>query len=222
MAAISIYPFFISLALGFLLAIGWRLIWSARNRRRALTALGWIDQGLSGTGHVTGIRALGPSRFYISAQLGGSTFECAAFVLQLAPRHDLVEWLLFRLHAKQELLIFRADLEPPPEFDFEMCNERWHGRTRRALHPQTGSWEFEETTPCIFTTQRHWRHELAVALSAVFANRHQELVSVKFQRRSPHFSASLPLDSLPVTAARRPSFFDTLRELASEASASRS
>lgn len=210
------------LAISFVLALAWRAIWTSRNRSRAMAILRFVDLALSGEGHVTGITQTAPSRFLVSVQLATSVFYRPEILLELAPRHDLLEWLRFCLKRRRELLIFQTDLDLAPQFSFEGINERWFGRTRRRTSLASGNWELETWAPCVISTQSQWKNELASTINNLFSSRHHDLLSVRFQRRSPHFAAALPVDTLPVTADQRPSFFDSLRALASEASASRS
>jgi hypothetical protein len=170
---------------------------------------------------LTNITPLGPDRFLVSVQLGTSIFYRPAMLLVLAPRHDPLAWLLFRLRRQRESLVFQADLEVAPAFNFSGKNQRWVGRTSRHVDLLRRDWDFEQWSPCVISTRTIWRNELASVMNELFTSRHQEVLGAEFRRSSPHFSAALPLDSLPALADQRPSFFDSLRSLASEASASR-
>ena len=199
----------------------WHYFWLARLRRRVWNILGLIDLALAGEGHVTGMKALSSSIFFVTLQLAAQPFHGAAVRLELAPRHNPLKWLLFRLRKRSEMLVFQSDLELTPGFSFEGANERWSGRSRRGLDLGKGNWEFEQWSPCVISTNAHWSGEQTSVMNALFSSRNLELSRIAFQRHSPQFSATLPLDSLAQAAAQRPSFFDTLRELGSVASASR-
>jgi hypothetical protein len=210
------------LFLAFLIAIGWHFIGLDRNRGRAIAAMRWVDLALAAEGHVTGFEAVAPERYSVTMQFDAAPFHRPAIWLELAPRHDPLRWLIFKLQKQEELLIFQTDLDLPLNFSFEGINERWLGRSRRGLTFKHGNWDLESWTPCIISTRNTWRSELSSVMNALFSSRHHEVLSVHFQRSSPNFSASLPLSSLQLSSEQRPSFFDSLRELASEASAPRS
>jgi hypothetical protein len=203
------------------LALIWHFAWSHRNRIRALRILRFVDLALAGEGHLTGVTPIAADQFLVSVQLGTSLFRRPALLLTLVPRHDPLQWLFFRLRRRRETLLFQTDLEVAPAFNFHGKNQRWLGRTSKRLVCQGDEWDVEAWSPCVISTRAIWRSDHAAIMNALFSTRHQEVLSVEFRRSSPHFSAALPLDSLPMLADQRPSFFDSLRALASEASASR-
>ena len=211
--------FSVLVALG--LALIWHFAWSHKNRIRALRILRFVDLALAGEGHLTGVTPIAADQFLVSVQLGTSLFRRPALLLTLAPRHDPLQWFLFRLRRRRETLLFQTDLEVAPAFNFHGKNQRWFGRTRKGMVCQGDQWDVEAWAPCVISTRAIWRSDQAAIMNALFSTRHQEVLSVEFRRSSPHFSAAVPLDSLPMLADQRPSFFDSLRALASEASASR-
>jgi hypothetical protein len=56
---------------------------------------------------------------------------------------------------------------------------------------------------------------------ASFSRSDHEFSSIDFQRRSPHFSVTLPLETISPESPTRTCIFESMRELASSASASR-
>jgi hypothetical protein len=58
-------------------------------------------------------------------------------------------------------------------------------------------------------------------MSALVAARRCDFLSVNFRRNSPHFCATVPLQSLTPQAQSEAEIFDVLSELAGGASASR-
>lgn len=212
---------FYSVLVALALALVWHFAWSRQNRIRALRILRFVDLALAGEGHLTGVTPLAADQFLVSVQLGTSLFRRPAMLLTLAPRHDPLQWLLFLLRHRRESLLFQTDLDVAPAFNFNGKNQRWFGRTRNHLNVNPDRWTVEQWAPCVISTRAAWRGDQIAIMNALFTSRHQEVLSVEFRRSSPHFSAALPLDSLPALADQRPSFFDSLRALASEASASR-
>lgn len=212
---------FFSVLVALTLALIWHFACLRQNRIRAIRILRFVDLALAGEGHLTGVTPVAPDHFLVSVQLGTSLFRRPAMLLSLAPRHDPMQWLLFWLRRRRETLVFQTDLEIAPAFNFHGKNQRWLGRTGKHLALAGDQWDVEAWAPCVISTRAIWRAEQAAIMNALFSSRHQEVLSVEFRRSSPHFSAALPLDSLPALADQRPSFFDSLRALASEASASR-
>jgi hypothetical protein len=70
----------------------------------------------------------------------------------------------------------------------------------------------------VLTTRTHWDDEITPVVNALIGSRGHNLLSVRFRHESPHFTATLPLESISnsQTAA---SFLGVLRELAAGASA---
>ena len=189
--------------------------WNGRRmKRRAYEVLGWIDGLICGQGHVTGIVWQGSSSFRLPLRLRSNTFHNASLDVKLVPRK-----LLGRLRETQETLVFEADLDWAPSFSLELQNYRLFARTRKNLSPEDAGWQFEQVTPFILTTRKDWQKEVASVISSLVSCPERQFLSVVFRRESPHFSATLALDSIAPTAACRTEIFDSLRELATGASA---
>lgn len=210
----------ISVSIGALAFSAWYFIWVHANRRKALRTLRWMEAALVGRGHVTGIRWLSSCRFQVDVRLPHSHFRRASFLAQLTPREFPLEWMLHRRAGARETLTFSADLDYAPAFDLEVLNQRWEGCTAKPARVQEAGWRFHPTGPIVMTTGSDWKREISSMMTSLLATREQDVLSVRFQRRSPHFSATLPLSSLPARADTSSSLMDSLRELATEASAS--
>jgi hypothetical protein len=205
-----------------LVSLAW-LAWSAwfrvQNRRRSQRALEWIESAFQGHGQVAGVQWTAPSRFRVQLRMGPHLFQRASVAVQLVPRESPVGWLRAAWRKQQEILTFTSDLELAPDFDLQVENHRWCGRTRRHV-PSHRSIKTYRGTPFMITTRAEWQHQGAM-LDALIASREHDFMSVSYQRNSPHFAATVPLDCLNPHGAGVSEFFDALRELAGGASASR-
>lgn len=187
------------------------------NRRRAVEVLRWIEGALDGQGHVVGIRWITPSRFLVPLRLA-SGFRQAAVMVQLPPLEMPFQWLAAKLHKQEETLTFQADLEFPPSFSLEVQNHRWFARTDKDLKPNGKGWNFEQSGPFVLTTRMDWQREMSGVVNSLVSCRAKEFHNVVFRKDSPHFSATVPLDSISPNALCRYEVFSSLRELATAAS----
>lgn len=198
----------------------WYLCFRRVNRRRATCIMEWVECSLGGHGHVLGLRWVSPSRLRIPLRLPGRGFQRASMYVELLPRELPFSWLFAALKHRHDQVTFEADLETPPRFNLQVHSHRWCGRTRKKINPLSESWTFEESTPIVITTRSEWQREITMMMNSLLTSRDHELLGLCFRRRSPHFSASLRLESL-VPRGGRATIFDTLRELATDASAAR-
>ena len=188
------------------------------NRKKALDALQWINLALKAEGHVTGIRRISVSRFVVPLRMRSPIFRGASVLVEFVRRETLVAWLRDRRDGKLDSLTFQADLDCAPNFNFQVQNRRWFAGSRRHLPTDSSRWQLEPTEPVVFAT-RKWQREISVLVSALLSARQQELLRLSFRRKSPHFCATVPLDSVAPGANYDPSVFTLLREIAAEASA---
>ena len=194
----------------------WRF-WSDRKmKRRAFEVLGWIDGLICGQGHVTGITWQGSSSFRLPLRLRSNTFRNASLRVKLISGRMP---LLAKLRDVQETLVFEADLDWAPPFSLELQSYRMFARTRKDLSPEAPGWQFEQTTPFILTTRKDWQKEVTSVISSLVSCPERQFLSIVFRRESPHFSATMALDSIAPSSSSRTEIFDSLRELATGASA---
>jgi hypothetical protein len=190
------------------------------HRRRALDVLRWIEFALDGQGQPTGMRWVGQSRFKVPLRLTCGIFHRAWLLVDLTPSEMPLRWLFSKVSGQREMLTFQADLDLPPAFTLEVHNLRWVARTSRRPPTNRGTWHFERTGPFVITTRMDWRKEISCAMSSLARSVNQDLLDISFQRRSPHFSASLPLATIAPGSPTRTCMFETMRELAASSSAS--
>jgi hypothetical protein len=117
-------------------------------------------------------------------------------------------------------LTFQADLDLPPAFSLHVQNYRWFARSSRSTPRFDRGWSFQHTTPIVISTKSDWQREITSAISTLTRGQTQDFLSIDFQRRSPHFCVTLPLEALAPGSPTRTYLFESMRELASNSSAS--
>jgi hypothetical protein len=194
--------------------------WSRRqNRQQSNHVLQWIKSAFAGHAQIVGVRWAGSSRFSIRLRVLTTLFQHASVLVELHPRGLPVRWAVSRLRHQLETLTFEADLECPPAFNLEVHNHRWSSRTRNFQHHHGIA--LEHCTPFVLTTRNDWQREITTMMNALVASRDCDFLTVNFRRTSPHFSATVPLNTLSPESQCASDIFDVLRELAACASASR-
>jgi hypothetical protein len=190
-------------------------------RRRAKQVLGWIEFALGNQGQVAGLRWVARSRFKVPLRLSCGVFHRASMLVDLSPCEMPLRWLLNRLGGQRELLIFQADMDLPPAFSLHVHNFRWCARSgKRAATVDNGkSWGFEHPGPFVISTRMDWQKEISYAMTSLARAENREFLEINFQRRSPHFSVTLPLEAIAPGSPIRSCMFETMRDLAASSSA---
>jgi hypothetical protein len=204
-------------------AVGLWYLWFRRsNHRRGLRIQRWIEAAFTGHGHIVSAQWTAASRFHLRLRLSSNLFQRACVMVQLLPRELPLHWLCARLRKKQETVTFEADLDCAPAFNLEVNNHRWCGRTHKkvAVNPG-GAMMIDHCGPFVLTTRNDWQREITTMMTALVASRDCDFLAVSFRRTTPHFSATVPLESLSPEAQTEADLFDVLRELAAGASTSR-
>jgi hypothetical protein len=206
---------------GAALVIIWYIGFQRYNRRKAVEVLRWVERAFKGHGQIGGVQWAAASRFHVQMRLAPALFRHASLVVQLLPREMPFGWLMSRLRKQQETLTFQADLDCAPSFNLEVHNHRWCGRTRRRFPSDTQNWALEQAGPFVLTTRNDWQREITTMMGALVASRECDCLTVCFRRSSPHFSVTVPLETISPESQSQSEIFDVLRELAAGASASR-
>ena len=212
-------PALLSLAIAIAALLAWHVFYARKSRKRAFEVLGWIEDLLCGHGHVAGVRWNGASSFYIPVKLRANAFHNASLRVNLIPKELPLNWLVNKIKKSQETLMFEADLDWAPPFTLELQSYRLFARTRKDLPPDAPGWDFEQTTPFILTTRKDWQREITSVITSLLSHPDRQFLSIAFSQKSPHFTATMTLDSIAPTSACRTEIFDSLRELAAGASA---
>jgi hypothetical protein len=210
-------------ALGFVVL--WYWTFTRWNRRRAQKLLVDIETAFAGNGHVGTVRWLSSSHFLVQMKLGNCGFTQPTVTVKLLPREMPLSWIASAIRKHRETLTFDANLLCPPGFNLEVQNQRWSGKSRRLIRrrlPKKSSVvRLKHLGPFILTSRRDWQKDITGMVHALSASRDCDLLSVSFRRTAPHFSATIPLESIARQDCAPVTFFDALRELASGASAAR-
>jgi hypothetical protein len=117
-----------------------------------------------------------------------------------------------------ESLTFHADLDLTPTYDLHVRNMRWFARSRKDLNPTSRSWKFAASEPVVLTTRTDWSKDLAATLQSVVCCEDRDQLQLKFQKTSPHFSATMPLESISPDNEDKVKFYDVLHAIADGAS----
>lgn len=206
--------FAIWLLIAVVFCAAWYWLGMRHNRRRALQVLRWLEAALAGQGQVSGIRWIDRSQFKVPLRLRHSRFNRAWVVVDLPPCELPLHWLLSKATGQREILTFEADLDLPPAFNLQIHNFRWLARSGRHVPSTRAPWRFEHSGPFVVSTRRDWKKEISSAMVALAKGDHRDFLKINFQRRSPHFSVTLPLASIAPGSPTRTCMFDSMRELA--------
>lgn len=200
-----------------ILCAAWYWVSVRHNRRKAEQVLGWLESALAGQGHVIGLRWINTSRFKIPLRLTSGVFHRAWIMVELSPCEMPASWIWSKLMHRQDLATFQADLDWPPSFSLDVHKFRWFARSSRKASSAHCRWTFEQTGPFIITTRMDWQKEIASAMTSLAGAGNYEFLNISFRRRSPHFSVTMPLETISPTCPARACMFDAVREVATSA-----
>lgn len=200
------------------LCVTWYCVSVRRKRRKAREVLRWIQSSLVGRGHVVGISWTSPSGFRVPLRLTCGVFQRAWVLVELNAQPTPLQWLFSKIKGGREVLKFQADLDCPPTFSLQMQNFRWFARSSRKSSIEQPGWQFERLPTVMISTKPELQREIACTMTSLSKGASGDFLEVNFQRRSPHFSATLPLESLAPGSPARGYVLDAMRELAGSAS----
>ncbi len=194
--------------------------WKARHRRqRATQIIRRLEEALAGRGHVISFRWLAETQFEAALRFASSSFRRASILVEFSDsKLTLLPWL-WRSSQENEKLVFSSDLESAPRFRLSVMNQRWTAQSGKIKCLDAARWNYEPVMPVIFTTACDWSPELAATVVTSRANQQQQFQNVQFRKRSPHFSASMPLNIFS-EGENHLDFFTALRDLATEVTTS--
>jgi len=207
----------ISLIAAAALCVTWYCVSVRRKRRKAREVLRWIQSSLAGRGHVVGISWISPSRFRVPLRLTCGVFQRAWVLVELNAQQTPIQWLFSKIKGAREVLRFQADLDCPPTFSLQMQNFRWFARSSKKSSIEQPGWQFERLPTVMISTKPELQREIACTMTSLSKGDSGDFLEVNFQRRSPHFSATLPLESLAPGSPARSYMLDAMRELAGSA-----
>lgn len=188
--------------------------------RKAREVMRWIQSTLAGRGQVIGISWTGAAKFRAPLRLTCGVFQKAWVLVEMRSQQTPVQWLFNKFRKPRELVTFQADLDFPPTFSLHIHNFRWVARSSRRTPTNHAGWQFECLQPLIISTRPEQQKEIACTMASLTRSDSNEFLNVNFQRSSPHFSATVPLQSLAPDSPARTCILIAMRELAGSASAS--
>ena len=190
-------PFLIGFALAAIIAAAWYAGFTIYNRRRGIAVLGWVQAACIGRGRVADPQWRACSSLLkASLKLRSRWFEDARLTIRLLPRPLPLQWLLRQYRRQDETLTFEADLGFPPGFRLDVLRHRWSGRSGNKDCKTMRTWSISRPGPVILSTKNDWPAEVTSLMNALTTWRDQDFMSVRFDPRSPHFSATVKLASL--------------------------
>jgi hypothetical protein len=200
------------------LGVTWHCVSLRQKRHKAKEVLHWIQLSLAGRGHVVGITWITSSRFRVPLRLTCGVFHRAWVMVELHTQQTPIQWIFNKIKGHREILTFQADLDFPPPFSLQVQNFRWFARSNPKDSINKPGWRFEHLPSIMISTRPNKQQEIANAMTSLSQGDNGEFLEVSFQRRSPHFSATLPLEALSPDAPTRTNILDAMRELAGSAS----
>lgn len=204
-------------AVAAILCAAWYLFSVRHNRRKAEQVLGWLESALADQGHVIGMRWLSASRFKVPLRLTSGVFHRAWIMVEFSPSEMPASWLWSKLTHRQDLATFQADLDWPPSFSLDAHKFRLFARSSKRSSLANCRWTFEQTGPFVITTRMDWRKEIASAMTSLASGGNYEFLNISFRRQSPHFSVTMPLETISPACPARACMFDAVREVAARA-----
>jgi hypothetical protein len=208
---------FVSIVAVIAMFITWYAVSVRRKQKKASEILRWIQASLAGRGHVVGISWMAASRFRVPLRLTCGVFRRAWVLVEIRTQQTPVHWLIDHIKSPREVITFEADLDYPPTFSLQMQNFRWFARSSSKTEIEHSGWQFERLPSVMITTKPESQREVAGTMTSLSRGENGEFLEVSFQRKSPHFSATLPLDALAPEAPARTYLLDAMREMAGSA-----
>jgi len=198
----------------------WYWLFRRHNRMKAVQVVRWIEAALAGQGHVLGMRWTTPRQFKVPLRLTSGVFHRAWITVEFCPSEMPINWIVSKLRNQQDTITFQADLDFLPSFSLDVHNFRWFARSSRKTDLGNCQWTFQQSGPFVISTRMNWQREITAAMTSLTSNNNREFLNITFRRQSPHFSATMPLESISPTSPTRSYMFDSVRELAASSSAS--
>lgn len=206
------------LALGVVLLLWY--VWFVRfNRRRGAALLRWVQAACLGKGRILETRwQKSSSQLRATLRLSSRWFEDVHVTIRLLPRAFPLGWALSHWRKSSETLVFEADLGFPPGFDLDVIRRRWSGHSLKKASSETRTWTISRPGPVVLTTKDDWPVELTPLINALTSWRDKDFLSIRFKPTSPHFTATVALQSLTDESSTS-ALLSLLRELAMSSSA---
>jgi hypothetical protein len=209
------WPTFVAL-LAAAVVCTWMALARRVSRDRAIEVLHWIERMLAGRGHVTGIRWVSANEFEVPVKLTGALFRGPSFVVSTTGASPW-RWISGKKQRAIESVTFRSDFDPEPNFAMQMRTMRWFARSSKNV-PDDG-WMAETSQPVVLTTRLDWQKEITGTMRSLLSCDERDNLDLKFQKNSPHFSATMSMEDVNLRQQPSCAFFEVLCSVAESASA---
>lgn len=172
--------------------------WFVRyNRRRGNALLRWVQAACMGKGRILQTEwQKSSSLLRATLRLSSRWFEDIHLTICLLPRATPLQWALSRWRKNGETLVFEADLGFPPGFDIDVIRRRWSGHSFKKTSPSARVWTISRPGPVVLTTKEDWPVELSGLINTLTSWRDKDFLNVRFKSTSPHFTATVALETL--------------------------
>jgi hypothetical protein len=93
---------------------------------------------------------------------------------------------------------------------------RWFARSSKIVPDD--AWAFESTEPVVLTTRLDWQKEITGAMQSLLSCDERENLDLKFQQKSPHFTATLSMTDVDLRQHPSCGIFEVLCSVSASAS----
>ena len=201
------------------IACVWYALFTRYNRRRGSAVLAWVQAACLGKGSILNPEwRASSSLLQATLNLSSRWFEDIRLTVRLMPRPLPLHWFLRSYGCQKETLTFEADMGFPPAFHLDVVRHRWSGHTGGKSYHRARAWNIRRPGPIVLTTKDAWPAELSAIVNALTSRRDMEFMSVRFDPRSPHFTATVALKNLSDQKSAT-ALLGLFRELAASSSA---
>jgi len=157
-------------------------------RRRGLTVLKWVREGVPLLGDNPKLRWLGSSAFQLTLERPAPPFAALAVTVVLEPRDILFLWLVNRLRRRRDLLVVRADLTTRPGVLLELFREGGRSGKEAQAWASEARWRLEafDTSGLYLAAASPTARDLLRTATQQVPDRLGSLVRLSVRQTSPH------------------------------------
>jgi hypothetical protein len=201
------------------IACFWYVLFTHYNRRRGAAVLAWVQAASRGKGSILNPEwHASSSLLKATLNLSSRWFEDIRLTVCLLPRPLPLQWFLRSYRRQKETLTFEADMGFPPGFHLDVVRHRWSGHSGGKSYQRARAWNISRPDPVVLTTKDSWPAELSAVVNALTSWHDTQFMSVRFDPRSPHFIATVALETLSDQKSAS-ALLGLFRELAANSSA---
>lgn len=203
------------IALSIVLVV-WYFVGSQMNRRRAISLLRWIREGLPTLDGEATMNWIGRSAFQVNVQKVKYPFKRMGLMVLLEPREVLLLWLFNHLRGQRDLLVFKAELRNRPKAEVEIMPKggKITKEVLKAIEGETWTRGEIEDTDLMVIRKGKGAVSLAERLTPLLHEHAPYILRLSLRKESPQFLANLSLSGLEREPAE--ALFGLLKEMSEE------